>query len=132
MSEPTGKIVARPMVARACGHEREFQRYEVDRFRAQRLEKFQKSRCAECVEKLNEEKRMATIPKGDALKLIPFGTQVTLTIGPDGWSGTLFAKGTTVKANGVTGAGPQSVIVALARLWIRASEDQMAVDVGSP
>ncbi len=37
---PTGEVVARPMVRRACGHEQEFQHYAVDKYRAQRLAKF--------------------------------------------------------------------------------------------
>ena len=57
MTEPSGKIVARPMVARACGHEQEFQHYTVDKFRAQRLAKFQRTRCAECAAKLVEEQK---------------------------------------------------------------------------
>ncbi len=40
MTEPSGRIIARPMVARACGHQQEFQHYEVDKYRAQRLAKF--------------------------------------------------------------------------------------------
>ena len=52
MTEPSGKIVARPMVVRACGHQQEFQHYEVDKYRAQRLAKFQQTRCAECAAKL--------------------------------------------------------------------------------
>jgi hypothetical protein len=41
-----------------------------------------------------------------------------LTRQPDGlWVGTLAADGTTVEAVGAEGAGPQSVVVALARLW---------------
>ena len=38
---PKGKIIARPMVARACGCVCEFQHYSVDRYRAERLAKFQ-------------------------------------------------------------------------------------------
>ena len=53
MGVPTGEIVARPMVARACGCLREFQHYAVDKYRAQRLAKFQKTRCEVCVAKLN-------------------------------------------------------------------------------
>jgi hypothetical protein len=121
MSLPTSKIVARPMVARACGHKQEFQHYEVDKYRAQRLAKFQQTRCADCVAKLNEEQqRMAeAVPKkGEALKSLPAGTQVSLTRQPDGlWIGTLAGGGTTVDAVGAEGAGPQSVVVALARLW---------------
>src|SRR3954469_21893767 len=57
MTEPSGKIVARPMVTRACGHKQEFQHYEVDKYRPQRLAKFQKTRCAGCAAKLVEEQR---------------------------------------------------------------------------
>ena len=57
MSEPTGKIVGRPMVVRACGHPQEFQEYAVDKFRAQRLAKFQSTRCSACVAKLVEAAR---------------------------------------------------------------------------
>jgi hypothetical protein len=109
-------------VARACGHLQEFQHYTVDKFRAQRLAKFQKTRCADCVAKLAEEERLAAeaLPKkGEALQSLPAGTQVALTRQPDGsWSGTLTAAGTTVTAAGIVGAGPQSVIVAMARLWM--------------
>jgi hypothetical protein len=49
MTQPSGKIVARPMVVRACGHEQEVQHYAVDKYRAQRLAKFQGTRCAECL-----------------------------------------------------------------------------------
>ena len=121
MTEPSGRVVARPMVPRACGHLQEFQHYEVDRYRAQRLAKFQKTRCAECAAKLVEEQRRAAeaLPKkGEALKSLPAGTQVSLTRQPDGsWSGTLSADGITVEVTGDAGTGPQSVLVALARLW---------------
>src|SRR5438874_8083085 len=102
MTEPSGKIVARPLVVRACGHQQEFQHYEVDKYRAQRLAKFQKTRCADCVAKLNEEQqRMAPLPKGEALKQLPAGTQVALTLRPDGsWTGTLTASGTRVETVG--------------------------------
>src|SRR5881394_183022 len=118
MTEPSGRIVARPMVARACGHEQEFQHYEVDKYRAQRLAKFQQTRCAECVARQVEEERRAAeaVPKkGEALKSLPPGTQVALTIQQDGtWAGTLSAGGTKVQAAGIEGAGPLSVIVTLA------------------
>src|SRR5438552_12748977 len=121
MTEPSGKIVARPMVARACGHLQEFQHYAVDKYRPQRLAKFQKTRCADCAAKLVEEQQRASkaLPmKGEALKSLPPGTQVSLTRQPDGtWAGKLSGGGTTVELVGVAGAGPQSVIVALARLW---------------
>ena len=125
MTEPSGKIVARPMVVRACGHQQEFQHYAVDKYRAQRLAKFQQTRCAECAAKLVEEQQRtaAAVPKkGEVLKSLPPGTQVSLTRQPDGsWAGTLSADGTTIEVAGVAGAGPQSVIVALARLWVSES-----------
>src|SRR5438067_924403 len=117
---PTGEIVARPMVMRACGCLKEFQHYAVDKYRAQRLAKFQQSRCPECVAKLVEEQRRAApLPKGEALKLLPSGTVVSLTVRPDGgWNGTLSAGGTKVETAGAAEAGPQAAVVALARLWI--------------
>jgi hypothetical protein len=122
---PTGAIVARPMVVRACGCEQEFQHYAVDKYRAQRLAKFQKSRCPACVAKLVEEQRRAAPPpKGEALKLLPPGTQVSLTRRPDGsWAGTLAADGASVETAGAAGAGPQAVVVALARLWLAARRE---------
>ena len=125
MTEPSGKIVARPLVVRACGHQQEFQHYAVDKYRAQRLAKFQKTRCAECAAKLVEEQRRAAeaLPKrGELLKLLPPGTQLSLTRRPDGsWAGTLAADGTAVEMEGPVGGGPQSVLVALARLWVSES-----------
>src|SRR5947207_8588853 len=120
MTEPSGRIVARPMVKRACGHQQEFQHYEVDKYRAQRLAKFQRTRCADCVAKPNESQRnMAPIPKAEALKPLPSGTQVALTLQEDGiWAGTLAAEGSKVEIVGVAGAGPQAVVAALARLWL--------------
>ena len=119
MGVPSGEIVARPMVARACGCVREFQHYTVDKYRAQRLAKFQKTRCEVCVAKLAEEERLAAaaIPKkGEAFKLLPSGTRLSMTRRPDGiWAGTLAADGTEVEA---TADGPQGLSVALARLWV--------------
>src|SRR5580693_8692168 len=112
MAVPSGEVVARPMVARACGCLCEFQHYAVDKYRAQRLAKFQKTRCAECVAKLNEEQRQqAPLPKSEALKLLPPGTQVSLTLQPDGsWAGALAAGGTQVEMVGGPGAGAQAVV----------------------
>jgi hypothetical protein len=122
MTEPSGKIVARPMVVRACGHQQEFQHYAVDKYRAQRLAKFQQTRCADCAAKLVEEQQRAAeaMPKkGEALQSLPPGTQLSLTRRPDGsWEGTLTAEGTVVETEGTAGAGPLSVMVALARLWV--------------
>jgi hypothetical protein len=121
MAVPSGEIVARPMVARACGCLCEFQHYAVDKYRAQRLAKFQKTRCPECVAKLNEEhkKAAAELPKkGEAVLMLPLGTQLAMTRKQDGtWSGKLSAEGTTVEASG---AGPQGLTITLARQWIAA------------
>jgi hypothetical protein len=123
---PTGEIVARPLVVRACGCEQEFQYYKVDKYRAQRLAKFKGSRCPACVAKLQEEQRQAAAAmpkKNEALKRLPPGTQISLTRQPDGsWAGTLSADGTVVKMTGGAEAGAQSVLVGLARLWISESE----------
>src|ERR1700730_1448818 len=125
MTEPSGKIVARPLMVRACGHQQEFQHYAVDKYRAQRLAKFQRTRCAESAAKLVEEQQRAAeaLPKrGEVLKLLPAGTQMSLTRRPDGsWAGTLAAAGTKVETDGMAGAGPQSVILALARLGVSQS-----------
>src|ERR1700730_894777 len=123
---PKGEIVARPMVVRACGCVKECQHYAVDKYRAQRLAKFQQSRCPACVAKLVEEQRRAApLPKGEALKLLPPGAQVALTLRPDNsWAGTLIGGKKGVEAAGPAGAGPMSVIVALARLWVSAAGTQ--------
>jgi hypothetical protein len=111
------------MVARSCGHQQEFQEYEVDKYRDQRLAKFQSTRCAECVARLNAE-RQAAIPKGEAVKLLPAGTQVSLTLRDGSWSGTLAANGKQVETAGERGAGPQTVIGTLAQLWISANKER--------
>src|SRR5260370_20173269 len=112
MTEPSGKIVARPMVVRACGHQQEFQHYAVDKYRAQRLAKFQKTRCSECAAKLVEEQQRAAeamLKKGEALNLLPSATQASLTPQADGsWAGTLSANGTSVEAARIVAAVPQS------------------------
>ena len=115
---PTGKIVARVMLARACGCVQEFQHYAVDKYRAQRQAKFQRTRCPACVAKLTEQQRV--LPKGEALKLLPTGTQLTLTLKEGGlWAGTLTANETSVVVPWTENAGPQAVIVALARQWVK-------------
>ncbi len=122
---PSGEIVARPMVVRTCGCQQEFQHYKVDKYRAQRLAKFQQSRCPACVAKLIEEQQKALPPpKATAVKLLPPGTRVSLTRRPDGsWAGTLEADGTAVETAGVIAAGPQAVLGALAQLWIQATQE---------
>jgi hypothetical protein len=105
------------MLARACGCVQEFQHYAVDRYRAQRQAKFQRTRCPACVAKLVEEQRLAaTLPKkGEAFRSLPAGTQIALSRRPDGvWAGTLTADGRTLEA---TGEGPHGVTLALARRW---------------
>src|SRR6478609_2395880 len=115
---PTGEIVARVMLARSCGCVQEFQHYKVDKYRVQRQAKFQSTRCPACVAKLVEEERKAiSLRKGEVLKQLPPGTQVTLNRATDGsWSGTLSADGTTVEVVGVAkeaGPGMQAVAVEL-------------------
>jgi hypothetical protein len=131
---PKGEIVARPMVARACGCLQEFQHYAVDKYREQRLAKFKQSRCPACVAQLVEEQRRAApIPKGEALRQLPPGTQVTLTLQADGsWTGTLGNPGKVVEMAGPNGAGPQAVVVALARLWHSAHGAQADRGSGEP
>jgi hypothetical protein len=124
---PTGEIVARVMLPRACGCLQEFQHYKVDKYRAQRQAKFQSTRCPACVATLVEEQRKALPPrKGEVLKLLPPGTQVTLRRAADGsWGGTLSADGTSVEVVGVAreaGPGMQAVAVELARLWVAARQ----------
>jgi len=121
MAEPKGEIIARPMVARACGCLCEFQHYAIDKYRAERLGKFQKSRCPACVAKLAEEqkKAAATLPtKGAAFRLLPPGAEMKMSCKSAGvWSGTLTAGGTAVTA---VADGPQGLTVALARQWVLA------------
>jgi hypothetical protein len=119
MGLPSGEVIARPKVARACGCLKEFQHYAVDKYRAQRLAKFQSTRCEDCVGKLNEEQKEAAsaLPKkGEAFKLLPPGSEVFMTRKADGsWSGTLSGEGKVVEG---VGDGPQGLIVALARFWV--------------
>jgi len=94
------------------------------KYRAQRLAKFQQSRCPACVAKLVEEQRQAApLPKVQALKQLPPGTQVSLSIRADGaWTGTLTVGGETYQTVGENGAGPQAVVGTLAQLWLSAHE----------
>jgi hypothetical protein len=121
------------MVARACGCLREFQHYAVDKYRAQRLAKFQKTRCEVCVAKLNDEQKQAAanIPKkGEAFKQLPNGAQMIINRRDDGtWTGTLTAAGKTVEADG---EGPQGVALALARVYLTGSPTAPAVKPPPP
>ncbi len=108
---PTGEIVARPMLARSCGCVQEFQHYAVDKYRAQRQAKFQSTRCPACVAELAEERR--GMPKGEALRQLPPGTQVSLTLRAGGvWAGKPVVGGKAVEVTGAENAGPQAVVVA--------------------
>ena len=116
---PKGRVVGGEQVARACGCVQEFQHHEGDRYRAQRLAKFRATRCAACVEKVLAEQRRVSVSKAEALRLLPPGARVSLTLGPDGaWSGTLTAEGKSVEATGDPGAGVQAVVAAMARRWL--------------
>lgn len=69
MTEPSGRIVARVTETRACGHTGEFQHYERDPYRAQRLAKFRATRCPACAAeaaRANEERQRA---RADAERL---------------------------------------------------------------
>jgi hypothetical protein len=102
----------------------EFQHYEVDKYRAQRQAKFQRTRCPACAAKLAEDQRL--MPKGEALKQLPEGTRVTLTLQAAGvWAGTLTADGKTVEVAGPENAGPQAVVVALARRWVKEQDAEV-------
>src|SRR5205823_10328753 len=119
MGVPSGAIVARPMLARACGCVCEFQHYAVDRYRAQRLAKFQQTRCPACVAKLEEERRRAVAARparAEALAALPPGAKVVLTRTADRhWAGTLDAGGTVVEA---VADAPQWLPATLAQLWV--------------
>lgn len=112
------------MMPRACGCLCEFQHYAVDRYRAQRLAKFQSTRCPACVAKAEEERKaaLAALPgKGEAIQGLPNGTHITLTRKPDGkWLGVLTAEGTKVEA---VADWPQGLSGTLARLWAAARGD---------
>jgi hypothetical protein len=118
MAIPTGEIVARPMMARACGCLCEFQHYAVDKYRTQRLAKFQKTRCPQCVAKYEEEQRKAAeaLPsKGEMFQLLPSAAQFTMTKRSDGkWGGKLTADGVTIEA---LSDAPQGLVLTLARQW---------------
>jgi hypothetical protein len=116
MGIPTGKIIGRPMLARACGRLCEFQLFERDRFQAQRRAAFVGSRCPACVaESQAEQKRLAALvpTKGEALRSLPVDTQVTMTrTSATAWAGTLTAEGRTVKG---AGDSPTGLTITLAR-----------------
>jgi hypothetical protein len=132
MGTPSGEIVGRPLVARACGCLREFQEYAVDKYRAQRLAKFRQTRCEVCVAKLNEQQRgsVAGMSKADLFGRLPAGAQLRMTRQPDGtWTGSLAAEGSSVEA----AAGlPQELAVVLARQWLTTRGGVAAAGSGRP
>jgi hypothetical protein len=108
------------MVARACGCVCEFQHYAVDRFRAQRLAKFQSTRCATCVARDEEERRKSreALPstKAETFQLLPPGAAFSITLRADGkWVGSLTAGDATVHG---TADVPHGLPLTLARLWL--------------
>jgi hypothetical protein len=119
MGIPTGKIIDRPLLARACGCVCEFQLFERDRFLAQRRAAFVGSRCPECVAKSQaEHQRLAALvpAKGEALRALPPDTRVTMTRTAEArWAGTLTADERTVEG---VGDSPVGLVVALARSWL--------------
>jgi hypothetical protein len=118
MGAPRGEVLARPMVARACGCVCEFRLAAGDKYRTERLAKFQQTRCPACVARLEEEKRRAVAarpPKGEAIAALLPGARINLTLRPDGlWAGTLTADGTAVEA---VADAPQHLPATLAQLW---------------
>ncbi|MFL5327657.1 MAG: hypothetical protein ACJ8C4_01975 [Gemmataceae bacterium] len=113
MTPPSGAIIARPMLKRACGCVQEFQYYEVDRYRAQRQAKFESTRCPACAAKQIEAQRIPS--KSEALTGLPTGAALLLVRMEDGtWAGKLTAAGQTVEA---AGPSPQNLTVALAQQW---------------
>ncbi|MFL5330289.1 MAG: hypothetical protein ACJ8C4_15420 [Gemmataceae bacterium] len=113
MTPPSGAIIARPMLKRACGCLQEFQYYQVDKFRAQRQAKFQSSRCPTCAAKQIEAKRIP--PKAEALAALPTSTRMVLVLLTEGsWAGKLTAQSITVEAERNS---PDVLIIALAQLW---------------
>ena len=117
MTPPSGEIVARPMLKRACGCVQEFQYYEVDKYRAQRQAKFESTRCPGCAAKLIESQRIPS--KGEAFSLLPPGAKLLLERADDGtWSGELTALDVTVSTKD---AALQSIIGALAQQWVMQS-----------
>jgi hypothetical protein len=121
MGAPSGAVISRPMVTRACGCVQEFQFYAVDRYRAERMAKFQQTRCPACVAKLEEERRLVGLPKkSEAFKSLPTGANIAIQLLADGsWSGKLTADGESIDATEPT-AGPQSLMLTLTRLWLTA------------
>ncbi|MFL5327616.1 MAG: hypothetical protein ACJ8C4_01770 [Gemmataceae bacterium] len=113
MTPPSGAIIARPMIRRACGCVQEFQYYEVDKYRAQRQAKFESTRCPACAAKLIESQRMP--PKAEALASLPTGANMMLVrLGDGTWAGRLTAEGTTVESAATSVNG---LTAALAQQW---------------
>ena len=120
MTPPSGAILAKPMLKRACGCVQEFQYYEVDKYRAQRQAKFESTRCPACAAKLIESQRIPS--KGEALSLLPTGAKFTLERADDAtWTGELTGHGVTVSAKD---AAPQAIIGTLAQQWAMQSRQK--------
>jgi hypothetical protein len=105
----------------------EFQHYAVDRYRAERLAKFQSTRCPECVAKDEEQQRQAKaeLPtKGDTFKELPDGASFTLTRVADGkWKGSLTIGGEVIEG---LADSPQGLPLTLSRRWLLARNKSKA------
>jgi hypothetical protein len=113
MTPPSGAIIARPMIKRACGCIGEFQHYEVDKYRTQRQAKFEATRCPACAAKQIASQRVPS--KTEAMTSLPTGATFVLVRMEDGsWAGKLMAEGATVEA---AMTSTQSLVVALAQQW---------------
>jgi hypothetical protein len=118
MGMPTGEIVARPIVARACGCRCEFQHFARDRYRDQRLAKFRSTRCPPCAARADADRQREVAERParmEAVRRLPAGALLTAVKRSDGgWEGTLAAGGATVRA---TAGGLDELTGALARAW---------------
>lgn len=115
---PKKRVVGRVVVTRLCGCQQEYEHLANDRFGDQKLEKFKKSRCPACAAKFVEEQQRLNLPKAEAFRRLPQGTEVNMVFGADGqWAATLKAEDRSVQGKGVT---PEAALLAVARLWAAA------------
>jgi len=119
-------------LARGCGCVGRFVHYEVDPYRKERREQFQRKRCPACGRKANDlhnqkmraERPSGRIKKGSEPRHLPAGAVVMLVRLDDGsWSGVLEAGGLRVEktSNGVMG-----IVSDLARRWLSSAGKKLA------
>src|SRR5215475_8237819 len=92
-----GAVVGREALRKGCGCLGEFLHYELDPYRAQRRERFQRKRCQACGRRASDEynrvhnpPRRGRVKKGREPTLLPAGAVARLVRQADGtWSGTL-------------------------------------------